>query len=284
MHDRRDTGRGTTVAVEDVISDEILADDLVDAAYLREVFREPRRYLPPPTRRRKRRDPKPPREPESPVARRAKLIALIIATALLAGAVAAAATIADEPSSPDSMPAERPVVSGAAALGGFVLPARSTTPAERPSPTTDTAAEATTDQRAVAEPVERTPDPTPSGDGTPTTRSLEASDTTPAGEPPGGLATVREFYTLMADSPSDALALLDPALASDGGEGLLRSWSGMDVVRVDELREEADGKVRAVVTMIPHDGEPLRVTQLLRLTEGPGSLISDATLLSTDRD
>lgn len=86
------------VAVEDVIDREILDDDFVDDAYLRETLAEPGRYLPPPSVQADREpeqaavDP----EPEHPVARRAKLIALIVATLMVIASIVAAAVVTSE--------------------------------------------------------------------------------------------------------------------------------------------------------------------------------------------
>ncbi|MEU6640920.1 hypothetical protein ABZ863_00035 [Saccharomonospora sp. NPDC046836] len=100
MHDRRHASE-PTIAVEDVLSDDILADELVDDEYLREVFREPRRYLPPPGVRPTRKEPEAPREPEHPLARRAKLAALLLATALLAASLIVAASRAGRAEQPE---------------------------------------------------------------------------------------------------------------------------------------------------------------------------------------
>lgn len=83
------------VAVEDVIDRAILDDDFVDDAYLREALAEPGRYLPPPSVQADREpeqataDP----EPEHPVARRAKLIALVVATLMVIASIVAAAVV-----------------------------------------------------------------------------------------------------------------------------------------------------------------------------------------------
>ncbi|GAA1244697.1 hypothetical protein GCM10009676_33190 [Prauserella halophila] len=97
MHERRHAS-DDCVAVEDVIDREILADDLVDDAYLREALAEPGRYLPPPSVR-ARSEPEPAiadPEPEHPVARRAKLIALIVATLMVVASIVAAAVVTGE--------------------------------------------------------------------------------------------------------------------------------------------------------------------------------------------
>ncbi|MBB3662053.1 MULTISPECIES: hypothetical protein [Prauserella salsuginis group] len=97
MHERRHASEDC-VAVEDVIDREILDDDLVDDAYLREALAEPGRYLPPPSVQANR-EPEPVTadpEPEHPVARRAKLIALIVATLMVVASIIAAAVVTGE--------------------------------------------------------------------------------------------------------------------------------------------------------------------------------------------
>lgn len=94
MHERRHASNDC-VAVEDVIDREILDDDLVDDAYLREALAEPGRYLPPPSVQGRGEpeqamaDP----EPEHPIARRAKLVALIVATLMVVASIIAAAVV-----------------------------------------------------------------------------------------------------------------------------------------------------------------------------------------------
>ncbi|WP_199434342.1 hypothetical protein [Qaidamihabitans albus] len=286
MHDRHRTGRGTTVSAEDVIDDDILADEMVDDEYLREVFREPRQYLPPPRMRFRRREPKPPREPETAFARRAKLIGLILAIALLTGSVVAAAVLGDDPGGPRSSgSAERPEITGAAALGGFVRPADDT-----PRTGFRPAAEQVAAMPATS-PTGRQPDPTPAEIALHAAReaATEPAATEQPGQSgrsgePGRLDIVREFYELVGRSPQDALALLDPELAGDTPGDLVRAWSTMRSVHVEDLREQPDGTVRAVVTMVAADGSPLRVTQLLELTEGTGPRINGATLLATPNE
>ncbi|PRX44035.1 hypothetical protein B0I33_113201 [Prauserella shujinwangii] len=278
MHDRRDTGRGITVPAEDVDNDELPADETVDDEHLRAVLRESRRYLPPPTLRLRRKEPSPPHEPEPAFARRAKLIGLIVAIALLVGSIAAAALLADDHGRDRSFdPAERPEITGVAALGGFVLPAqRRSVPHVRPAAVGD------------ADPAE--PATTPTGQPADGDRiALRAAHGEPAqpaahSEPEpfaDGISTVRRFYELVAERPREALALLDPAPAGREAAELVRAWSAMDTVRVDDLAEHPGGVVRAVVTMVPPDGKPLRVTQLLTLSEGPDTRIRAARLVAT---
>ncbi|GAA1207797.1 hypothetical protein [Prauserella alba] len=97
MHERRHASEDC-VAVEDVIDREILDDDLVDDAYLREALAEPGRYLPPPSVQAGR-EPEPAMadpEPEHPVARRAKLIALVVAALMVVASIIAAAVVTGE--------------------------------------------------------------------------------------------------------------------------------------------------------------------------------------------
>lgn len=101
------------VAVEDVIDREILDDDFVDDAYLREALAEPGRYLPPPSVQAGREPEQATAEavPEHPVARRAKLIALVVATLMVIASIVAAAVVTGGDDSAASRPAADTAVS-----------------------------------------------------------------------------------------------------------------------------------------------------------------------------
>lgn len=93
MHDRYHSGSEPTMTVED----DALATGPADDDHLREAFRKPRRYLPPPgTRLHRDTEGQHSREPENKLARRAKLAALIIATALLVASLVIAALLAGQ--------------------------------------------------------------------------------------------------------------------------------------------------------------------------------------------
>lgn len=97
MHERRNA-RDECVAVEDVLDREILDDEFVDDAYLREALAEPGRYLPPPSVQASR-EPEPTGpdpEPEHPIARRVKLAALVVATAMVIASIVVAAIVTGE--------------------------------------------------------------------------------------------------------------------------------------------------------------------------------------------
>lgn len=274
---------------EDVLHPGLLEDDLVDREYLDAVLHEPSRYLPPPGVRR-RTEPVDPPEPESPLARRSKLIALVIAATLLFGSIVAAALLTERQDSGLPRVDTKLEITGAAALGGFVLPdaerSITTDPAtvsgQQRTDTTATEREqrATKQENAaVGVPAE---DSRPATAGTTSSTSGEpaAADTELPAESVDPVATVREFYQLVADRPSDALSLLDPILVGDQTGELVRVWSSMKSIEIEDVRDQGEGQVRAVVLMTQPDGRRLRVTQLLRLAEGPVAMIANATLLS----
>lgn len=100
MEQRKQPEGGRSVAVEDVLHPDVLARDSIDEQYLRDVFRDSRRYLPPPPH--PHLEPEPEldvREPESSLVRRAKLIALIIASLLVIASIVAAALLSNQPAS-----------------------------------------------------------------------------------------------------------------------------------------------------------------------------------------
>ncbi|WP_116041331.1 hypothetical protein [Amycolatopsis palatopharyngis] len=293
MHDGKRSERlaqaGHTRHAEDVLHPGLLEDELVDREHLDAVFREPSRYLPPP-RVRRRPEPIDPPEPESPLARRSKLIALIIAAAVLFGSIAAAATLTEQEDTGLPSGAAKLEITGAAALGGFVIPdaERSSTPEPATSPdqqrtgTTDRKPEQPApkqENRAAGVPADETsstsPDPTSAPSEEPETTGTEL-----AAEAVDPVATVREFYRLVANQPTDALSLLDPVLVGDQTGDLVRAWSSMDSIEIEEVEDQGNGTVRAVVLMTQPDGRRMRVTQLLQLAEGPVAMIANATLVS----
>ncbi|SFQ24418.1 hypothetical protein SAMN05421810_105327 [Amycolatopsis arida] len=295
MHDGKSSGRLLPVRagnvaraageddgpwVEDVLGADLLDDELVDREYLREVFREPARYLPPPrtTAPGKLRPRRPSREPESRLARRAKLLGLILAAALLFGAVVAASLLAQqrELARGDADAAAGLQITGAAALGGFVMPTDlpSTPATTHPTPTSTAASPEPRRGEGSAERPTGEPGTAPAAaTGSPVTSAPLA----PAAD---RLGTVREFYRLIDVAPEHALGLLDPVLVGDRTGDLVRAWSAMTAVTLESVREQADGSILAVVTMLQPDGRRLRVTHVLDLADGPAGVISQVRLVS----
>ncbi|GAA3538789.1 hypothetical protein GCM10022222_22970 [Amycolatopsis ultiminotia] len=269
------------VRVEDVIPPELLEDvDEADREYLEQVFREPQKYLPPKSRRAAdARAAEPADEPEGSFARRAKLVGLVGAGALVAGAVVTAAVLSGGPAPTKS--AEETTVpvgfNGAAALGGQPVPASrqhhsdstfSAQQKDNPS-TTATDTSATTPGTSVAETsAPQTPSSTPSAD--------QADVATPSA--PMKLSAVRKFYSSIHRSPDDALALLTPKAAAGETARLVRAWSEADSIDVQDLHVQDDGSVFAAVLVHQPDGTLVRVTQLFDIAEQ--DVISQAVLLS----
>lgn len=309
MHDRRQSGRKSTVAVEDVISREIPADDLVDDEYLREVFGDPSRHVSPPAREpdpESREPDQPSPEPESTFARRAKLAALFLAACLVAASLAVAATLARRGEERETPPSDPLRITGAAALGGFAVPGDphrsgqhdASTPVSAPREHAATAAQRIRDTQDTqgardTDTATGSPGTTAEGDGgdsavetvpadTTTSDAVEATATTEDITPAetDKLAVARSFYGMVDTAPNQALGMLDPALATGADRQLLRAWRALDAVRIDDLREDAGGMVRAVVTFLYANGERLRLTQVLAISDSPGGLISDAVLVS----
>jgi hypothetical protein len=98
------------------------------------------------------------------------------------------------------------------------------------------------------------------------------------------LALVNEFYQRMGSQrPQDALALLAPELAGDQAGDLVRAWSSMSGIEVQDTRVQPDGSVVAVVTMRQQDGTRLQVTQELQFSADTKGVISQAVLLSAEQ-
>jgi hypothetical protein len=282
--DRQRTRREVpnAVRVEDVIPAEIL-DGVGDADrdYLEQVFRDPQKFLPPrtePDREAEQADDL--GEPESRFARRAKLAGLLAAGALVAGAVAAAPmlTSAHRAASADgqSTPAG---FSGAAELGGLAVPQRQAgggTP-EQPGPTTP----GTTHSGGAPSAQESTSGGSPQPQAAP-----KATNSVPdaAADPRSAtrkIQAVKDFYAAIARNSAGALSLLSPTLADGAAGELVRTWSAMDAIDVQEADTQIkpDGSIVAVATLHRPDGALVRVTQLFRVAD-TGGLITEAELVS----
>ncbi|WP_328606293.1 hypothetical protein OG943_41200 [Amycolatopsis sp. NBC_00345] len=260
-----------------------------DRDYLEQVFREPQKYLPPRSRRAAmaKRPEEPAEEPESRFARRAKLVGLVGAGALVAGAVVTASLLSGGPRPTAPVTAEDSVpvgFSGAAALGGAAVPEQhhgsgGTTPGHRegtPSAAGGDTTVTTPDTGGLTR--ESTgPSSSTSSDATSSQNSGESASTTPttAGNK---LAAVKKFYAAIEQSPNTALSLLTPALAGGEAGSLVRAWSAMNAIDVQDVRVQDDGTVLAVAVLHQADGTLVRVTQLFGVTGH--DVISEARVLS----
>ncbi|RSM36203.1 hypothetical protein DMA12_41055 [Amycolatopsis balhimycina DSM 5908] len=281
MLDRQRTRRESphAVRVEDVIPAEILdgVDD-ADRDYLEQVFRDPQKFLPP--------RPEPVREPaqaedggepESRVARRAKLAGLVTAGALVAGAVIAAPMLTSSHRAASGGQSTPAGFTGAAELGGLAVPqhqAGGGSPEQNEPATPGAHAQSTTPATAPAQgrsPAHRTPgqaEPVPD----------KAADARSASQK---IQAVKNFYATVARDSAGALALLSPALADGAAGELVRTWSAMDAIDVQEADTQInpDGSILAVATLHRPDGAMVRVTQLFRVAD-TGNLITEAELVS----
>lgn len=270
--------------VEDIIPAEILNDTRVDREYLEQVFREPQKFLPPRERRAGHAAEseaedleQPPQPRESTLARRAKLVGLLAAGALVIGSVIAASTLTGPHRAQVAADAEEHGITGAAALGGFAVP--DAAPNQHRSAKTTPAAKKPAAQQAP----ETQPEP---GETTAAPSSTTASDTPRVETPPTTakkLATVKTFYATVDSNPQGALALLDPLLAGEQPGDLVRAWSSMTSIQLQQVEVQADGSIKAVVLMLQPDGSHLLVTQLLKIADGSTNLISEAKLLSSQQ-
>jgi len=286
VHDRQRTRRepADAVRVEDVIPAEILNDKRVDREYLEQVFREPQKFLPPRAKPEPRPEPvQPPQESESRFARRAKLVGLVAAGVLVAGSIVTASMLTNEhraqgPAEPSGVRQ----ITGAAALGGFAVPEPPSSSSQgrirspRPQPKTHTPAPASETGPTGGDSATTPSTPQSADTATP---SQGSSTTTPDAK----LAAVKSFYAMVDVDPQGALAMLKPLLAGEEPGNLVRAWSSMGAVQVEDARVQPDGSIIAIVTMVRPDGAHLRVTQLFRVAEDSSGMISDAQLLSTQQ-
>lgn len=264
------------VRVEDVIPAEILNDTRVDREYLEQVFREPQKFVPARARELPSPRPEPEDEPESRGSRRAKLAGLVAAGFLVAGAVVTAGVLAGtQRTGPVAGAAAPEVISGAAALGGLAVPDAAETSQQETSSTP--AGTSTTAQPSAG-----------TGPGSVSRQGSTSSGTSSTPAPrPAALGTaeekidaVRKFYQTVDADPYGAMSLLTPVLADSEAGRLIQTWSAMDAIQIQDIREQADGTILAVVTMRNPDGGLLRVTQVLEFADETTGLITDARLLS----
>ncbi|MDT8909638.1 hypothetical protein [Amycolatopsis sp. PS_44_ISF1] len=296
MLDRQRTRREPdAVRVEDVIPPDLLdgvGDE--DRDYLEQVFREPQKYLPPRSRRpvAAHRPEEQAEEPESRLARRAKLVGLVGAGALVAGAVVTASLLSGGPRPTTPVTAEESFpagFSGAAALGGAVVPEQhrrsgGTTPGHRESTpsasggdTTGTAGTTVTTPGTGGLTREST-GPSPSAPAEVESSTGGQSTSTDPATAGDKLAAVKKFYASIERSPSTALSLLTPVLAGGEAGSLVRAWSVMSAIDVQDLRVQDDGSVLAVAVLHQADGTLVRVTQQFDVTGH--DVISAARVLS----
>ncbi|WP_158881103.1 hypothetical protein [Amycolatopsis anabasis] len=263
---RRARRKPGVVRAEDVLAPELLDDPMVDREYLAQVFRDPRKFLPPPRVTPAKTKPEPAREPEHPVAKWTKLAGLVLSAGLLAGAIAVASTKQQNTTAPRA--------SWAASLDAFALPADAT-----PRPGNGAA--------AAAPPATKTPGAAPTTaanrPAAPAQPTTSAPATPEAKDAADKVAAVRNFYRVLDERPRDALSLLDPVLTRTQADSLVAAWSGMDKIRVVDARPQPDGSVLAVVTMVQHDGVHLRITQSLSMAADAPGMITEVRLLSAER-
>ncbi|HVW40285.1 MAG TPA: hypothetical protein VHC18_02950 [Amycolatopsis sp.] len=277
VHDRRRSRHEPdAITVEDLLSGQALDHEVTDPERL-EPARVPREFLPPPSVR-SRRAAKAHREPESTLSKVAKLAGLTTAAGLLVGAVVASSMVTRERTPTAGATPAPPQITGAAALGGFVPEAARSHQSTRDDHVQGGQAAPAGPQTETSSPAQSAASGTPSSaSAAPTTTAHQRSDTE-------RINLVREFYHRMGSQhPQDALAMLAPGLAGDEPGDLVRAWSSMDQIHVDDAEVQPDGTVRAVVTMRQHDGTELRVTQVLSLADEATGAITQAVLLSAEQ-
>ncbi|WP_037314893.1 hypothetical protein [Amycolatopsis orientalis] len=276
MLDRQRIRREDAVRVEDVIPEEILNDTRVDREYLEQVFREPQKFVPARTREEPSPRPEPEDEPESRSARRAKLAGLVAAGLLVAGAVVTAGVLAGTQRQNPVPGATAPeMMSGAAALGGLAVPDATEQLRKHEAP-------ASAGSSTAAQPSSGTGSGSVPRQGS----SSSSASSRPVAKPAavttaeGKIDAVRKFYQTVDADPGGALSLLAPVLAESEAGRMIQAWSAMDAIQIQDIREQADGTILAVVTMRDPDGGLVRVTQVLAFADETTGLITDARLLS----
>ncbi|WP_245787601.1 hypothetical protein [Amycolatopsis saalfeldensis] len=258
-----------------------------DRDYLEQVVREPQKYLPPRSRRpvSVNRQEEPVIELESRFARRAKLVGLVGAGALVAGAVVTASLLSGGPrptapvTADDSIPAG---FSGAAALGGAAVPGQGHhdsggTTGHHGSAQSTAGGDTTVTTPGTGGLTRESTGPSSPASTDSQSSTSESTSTDPA-TADTKLAAVKKFYAAIEQSPSTALSLLTPALAGGEAGSLVRAWSVMSAINVQDVRVQDDGTVLAVAVLHQADGTLVRVTQQFDVTGH--DVISEARVLS----
>ncbi|WP_181775973.1 hypothetical protein [Amycolatopsis pittospori] len=264
------------VRVEDVIPAEILNDTRVDREYLEQVFREPQKFVPARVREEPSAQPEPEEEaPESRGSRRAKLAGLVAAGLLVAGAVVTAGVLASAQRQSQTPSAAAPeLMSGAAALGGLAVPDAAETEQKRETPTQPGTSTTAQPSSGSSGSISRQGSASSSTSAQPSAKPAAVSTTEDK------IDAVRKFYQTVDADPYGAMSLLTPVLAGSEAGKLIQAWSSMDSIQIQDIREQADGTILAVVTMRNPDGGLLRVTQVLEFADETTGLITDARLVS----
>ncbi len=225
---------------------------MIDHAELDDLLRDPSRLAvedaPARGRARARRpDPTEPIEQESLTARMAKLAGLIVAVAMLSGALVTAALSAESPRHGPGDLRARSLPSASLTGVHALLGVTSIEPG---------------DPEGVA--------------------STQPSrwPRLPERQPPDPVRTVRDFYASVRSAPERALTMVSPELIDSGSELLVRSWRTVRDVTLHEVSAEESGMVRVVVTLLRDGGRQVRMTQLLGVSDDATPLISAARLLS----
>lgn len=263
---RRASGKRASrpTCIEDVLSQQILADPLVDRDGLNELVLDPSplRIDEPPTEQAPVT-----REPERTAVRIGKLAGLVTAVAVLCGAIVAAAFLDRERAAKEDRPSAIEIT-GARALAGFASPGTQEQLIEAPNQLAEHSTREATHRPGPTSQVTGGPAPSePEPERPPNAHRLQE--------------TARTFYGLVHSNPEKALGMLDDGLRSDQPRELIRAWRSITQVDIRELLVQPDGAVRADVTMIRSDADSFRVTHLLHISEGPPAVITEARLLSS---
>ena len=196
-------------------------------------------------------------EPESRFARRAKLAGLVAAGALVAGAVVAAPMLTS---------AHRAASAGGQSTPGRLQRCRG---ARRPRRAAAPgrwrragAARARPRRARIAGGSPSAEEPTGGSTADPR-RSRATANTVPdkaadARSAARKIQAVKDFYAAIARDSSGALAQLSPSLADGAAGELVRTWSSMDAIDVQEADTQIkpDGSILAVATLHRPDGAP----------------------------
>jgi hypothetical protein len=222
--------------------------------------------------------------PRGWMSKSAKLAGLALGSLALCGSVVAASTLTHHRAQTLAN-ASATVLTGAGALRPDTVVAelsgRRATHSPTVAPASHPAAPKVSPGRAVGTVVDppSTAVPPPTGTSPEAVRSSQAPDTSHL----TSAQLVRAFYRLVGTNPNLATTLLSPALLAADPNGFDRAWASMTDVSVENIQQNEDGSVQAVIRMLDPDGTWLQVVELLHVTDGDNPLITGAELLSAQR-
>lgn len=241
--------------------------------------------------------------PPSTFAQVSKVAGLGTGVLVLCGAVYTASTIGQHNTEQQAAAAQQPLISGADALRPESVSAELADVAQQSAIGTVSPAGVGSSSQQQSTNGDTSQSRSPST-GVPSTSSNEptqnesSSNASPGSahgdssgqtqDPARGESNIdvaKRFYHLVGSNPHAAADMLAPNLSGHDYAELVREWSSLRSINVENLSQGSNNTVMATVRLLQQDGSWLRVSQLLTMdpSAGQSQLISDAQLISAQR-